>query len=196
MSKHLIYADYDHDGIFIYQAYNHAIADSTLLIGRLGGGGFKRERMTWIKPSFGWMLYRAGYARKPDQERILKIKLHHRGFLQALAWAVESSWNRRLYTNESDWKAALAAAPARAQWDPDRDLYGTKLERRAIQIGLRGIALDAYINEWIIHIEDVTMLARSIGAHVQARQPLVELRVPDERLYLVNDVLLQRIGGN
>ncbi|HBB34945.1 MAG TPA: hypothetical protein DDZ80_20145 [Cyanobacteria bacterium UBA8803] len=28
------------------------------------GKGFSLHRMTWIKPSLGWMLYRSGYATK------------------------------------------------------------------------------------------------------------------------------------
>merc|ERR1711963_806137 len=33
--------------------------------------------MTWIKPSFAWMMYRSGYGRKPNQTNVLKIKLGH-----------------------------------------------------------------------------------------------------------------------
>ena len=33
--------------------------------------------MTWIKPSLAWVLYRSGYARKHNQQRILKVKLGH-----------------------------------------------------------------------------------------------------------------------
>ena len=32
--------------------------------------------MTWIKPSFAWMLYRCGYGRKHAQSRVLKLKPH------------------------------------------------------------------------------------------------------------------------
>ncbi|MGW7541114.1 DUF4291 family protein [Streptomyces sp. NPDC054770] len=46
---------------------------------------FERERMTWIKPSFLWMMYRSGWARKPNQERILRIDMDRAGFERALA---------------------------------------------------------------------------------------------------------------
>ena len=45
----------------------------TWYIQAFGGPDFKPDRMTWIKPSFAWMLYRAGYGSKHGQENILKV---------------------------------------------------------------------------------------------------------------------------
>jgi hypothetical protein len=36
--------------------------------------------MTWIKPSFLWMMYRCGWATKPGQERVLAIQITREGF--------------------------------------------------------------------------------------------------------------------
>lgn len=47
-----IRASYDKDTIRIYQAFSDQIADSTLLHGHFQSPPFKKERMTWIKPSF------------------------------------------------------------------------------------------------------------------------------------------------
>lgn len=193
MPERQIYAAYDDTGIYVYQAFNPAIAQAALENGTFGGGGFKLDRMTWIKPSFGWMLYRAGYALKEHQQCILKIKLHHAGFQQALRWAVETSWNPHVYASEAEWQEQLKHAPVRVQWDPDRNLKGSKLERRAIQIGLRGKAVYAYVNEWIIGLEEVTELAHQIGNQVQERRP-IEVSVPEERLYPVDDELTYRLG--
>ena len=79
MPEQRIYAHYDDQGIFVYQAYKPSIVKAALEKGTFGAG-FNRERMTWIKPSFAWMLYRSGYATKTRQEAILKIKLTHEGF--------------------------------------------------------------------------------------------------------------------
>eukprot|EP00929_Paragymnodinium_shiwhaense_P006719 TRINITY_DN110694_c0_g1_i1.p1 TRINITY_DN110694_c0_g1~~TRINITY_DN110694_c0_g1_i1.p1 ORF type:complete len:311 (-),score=26.58 TRINITY_DN110694_c0_g1_i1:487-1419(-) len=68
--------EWDAEGVYFYQAYRAEIADWALEHGRFGGP-WNPTRMTWIKPSFAWMLYRAGYGRKPGQERILRIKLSH-----------------------------------------------------------------------------------------------------------------------
>merc|ERR1712013_714378 len=40
--------------------------------------------MTWIKPSFAWMMYRSGYGRKPNQTNVLKIKLGHEAVAELL----------------------------------------------------------------------------------------------------------------
>ena len=70
-------AEYDEEGVYFYQAYNDNIAFWALENQKLGGPDFKPDRMTWIKPNFAWMLYRSGYGRKMNQNRILKIKLSH-----------------------------------------------------------------------------------------------------------------------
>ena len=59
-------AVYDAETIRVYQAYSDEIADAALAAGTFVAP-FKRDRMTWIKPSFLWMMYRSGWARKdPD----------------------------------------------------------------------------------------------------------------------------------
>ena len=75
--ENVIQAEYDEEGVYFYQAFNDAIADWALEHQSLGGPLYKPERMTWIKSSFAWMLYRSGYASKHNQNRILKIKLSH-----------------------------------------------------------------------------------------------------------------------
>lgn len=192
MSELQIYAAYDDEGIYVYQAFRPSIAQAALAQGSFGGGGFSMERMTWVKPSLGWMLYRAGYAAKDGQEYILKIKLRHDGFRQALDWAVASTWNPSVFETEDAWQHALKQSPVRLQWDPDRDLHGEKLERRAIQLGLRAQAVHAYVNEWIIGLEDVTPLAHAIKAAKDGHQAMPA--VPEERAYPVNDLLIRRLG--
>ena len=83
MSERQIYAAYDDEGVYVYQAFKPSIVKAALDKGTFGAG-FNMERMTWIKPSFGWILYRSGYATKTRQEAILKIKLTHEGFLKIL----------------------------------------------------------------------------------------------------------------
>ena len=54
-----IYAVYDAKTVRVYQAYSYKIADEIKRLGRFGEN-FKLERMTWIKPSFLWMMNRCG----------------------------------------------------------------------------------------------------------------------------------------
>jgi len=183
LSERQIYADYDTQGIFVYQAFTPSIVQAALTKGTFGAG-FGLDRMTWIKPSLGWMLYRSGYASKPNQEAILKIKLSHAGFLEILRRSIESTFSPQVYASEGEWTQALHRSEVRHQWDPERHIKGHKLERRAIQIGIRGETVRSYVNEWIIGLEDVTPLAQAIGAAVRNKRPLPD--VPEERVYPVD----------
>lgn len=63
---------YDAHTITLYQAYSAEITERALTAGTFVAP-FKLDRMTWIKPSFLWMMYRSGWATKPGQERVLAI---------------------------------------------------------------------------------------------------------------------------
>jgi len=77
-------AEWDDEGVYFYQAYRDEIADYALEHQRFGGEHWNPSRMTWIKPSFGWVLYRSGYGGKAGQERILKVKLGHAALAELL----------------------------------------------------------------------------------------------------------------
>lgn len=79
--QHQIRALYDERTIRVYQAYSDEIADSAIAHGSFVSPPFKMDRMTWIKPSFLWMMYCAGWGFKDaDQRRILAIDISHEGF--------------------------------------------------------------------------------------------------------------------
>jgi hypothetical protein len=187
-----IYAASDEEGIYVYQAFTPQIVQAALEKGTFGQG-FSLDRMTWIKPSFAWMLYRSGYGSKLNQEAILKIKLSHEGFLKILGESVETSYNQQVYATESEWQRALKTSLVRHQWDPERYFtLGKHPTRRAIQIGIRGWVVQSYVDEWIIGLEEVTELARAIKRAHELKQPFPS--VPEERIYPVGDQLTQRLG--
>ena len=154
-----IIADYDDEGLFVYQAFKPGIVEEALRQGTFGKG-FNLERMTWIKPSFGWMLYRSDYAKAHRQEGILKIKLPHEAFLSILRQAVPTAFDRRVHSTEAEWRTALRNTDVRVQWDPDRDWQLRRLSRRAIQLGLQGAVVRQYVGS-IIGLESVTALAHA-----------------------------------
>jgi hypothetical protein len=161
MTKFEIRARFDDRIVRVYQAYNDAIADAALEAGRFVAP-FKRERMTWIKPSFNWMMHRSGFAAKPDQERILAIDILREGFDWALENAVLSSYQTSLHASYDDWKAALPGSPVRVQWDPERDWRLEAVpETRSLQVGLSGAAAAKYVDEWTVDITDVTLQAHA-----------------------------------
>jgi Domain of unknown function (DUF4291) len=160
MPEHTIRAIFDDKTIRVYQAYRPEIAEPALAAGRFVPP-FKMGRMTWIKPSFNWMMYRSGFASKPGQEFVLGIDITREGFEWALANAARSSFMPGVHLSHEAWKAEVESKPVRVQWDPERDwklepIQGT----RAIQIGLSGEAVERYVRDWTVRIEDVTPIAR------------------------------------
>lgn len=162
-----IRALFDADTITVYQAYSPQIAEPALAAGTFAAG-FKRDRMTWIKPSFLWMMYRSGWATKPGQERVLAIRIRRHGFEWALANGALSHYVPDVHGDRAAWKQSLRA-PVRIQWDPERGLHLQPLAHRTIQIGLSGKAVDRYRDEWIVGIDDVSPLVHEIHALVLAR---------------------------
>lgn len=163
MSAHVIRASFTEKTVRVYQAYRPEIAIPALNAGRFVPP-FKMGRMTWIKPSFNWMMYRSGYATKPGQEFILGIDIKREGFDWALEHATLSSFNGTVHGSPEQWTNSLATKCVRIQWDPERDWRLNVIEGvRAIQIGLSGEAVVRYVNEWIVNIEDMTPTARKLA---------------------------------
>ncbi len=144
------------DSIYVYQAFNHSIANYAMANQAFGGNAYSFERMSWIKPNFLWMMYRAGWAGKENQERILAIKMKKRGFIDLLKNGVYANYQPALYKTQENWKSQLKTSEVRIQWDPDHNPSGAKLERRAVQIGIRGAMLQKFNNEFINEIIDLT----------------------------------------
>lgn len=144
------------DTIIVYQAFNHQIADYAIAHQKFGGSAYSFSRMTWIKPNFLWMMYRAGWATKPHQERILAIKISKTGFFELLEQGVYSSFKYEVYDTKENWQNALSQSEVRIQWDPDHNPNGDKLDRRAVQIGIKGDALAEFNATYIQEIIDIT----------------------------------------
>jgi len=186
--------EWDDEGVFVYQAYNDCIADWALAHQQFGGPGFCPRRMTWIKPSFAWVLYRSGYGQKHGQTRILKIKLPHDALAEILCQCQCVDTNKA--TRKSKAHKDQDISNGRVQWDPERDLMSAdgkeprKLLRcRAIQIGLAG-SLSEFFVKHIISIQDVTKLAHRVRqAHTCKKKDdmsrlLAELPLPIESPYM------------
>lgn len=190
--KHII-AQSDDETITVYQAYNNAIAKFAIANQKFGGNSYSFSRMTWIKPNFMWMMYRAGWATKENQERILAIKIKHEGFNKILREAVHSSFQGSIYKSHEEWKARLAASKVRLQWDPDHNPRGSKLERKAIQLGIRGVTLHQLNKEWITEISDVTDFVKE--QHTFAKGDFSKLEVPFERVQVYKDqAIIDNLG--
>ncbi|GJP59533.1 hypothetical protein CLOP_g12438 [Closterium sp. NIES-67] len=177
-----IRASFTESTVRVYQAYSRSIAAPASQCNHFASSpGFKLGRMTWIKPSFCWMAYRAGYSLKDaGQERILAIDLKRECFDRILESAVlaknqgdaSSSANRshnETHCNEGNRPDNRNSMNPRnssqvvVQWDPERDVLLNRLPYRSIQIGLRGDAASAYARgEYIARIADVTDVFREV----------------------------------
>jgi hypothetical protein len=141
------------------------------------------DRMTWIKPSFLWMMYRAGWGFKDEgQRRILAIDMSREGFEWALAHSCPSHPEPSM--SHQDWTNLKDASPVRVQWDPERDLHLQPLSYRAIQIGLSGEAVPLFVNQWIKRITDIADLANVIHGLVKDdKLDQAQALLPVERPY-------------
>jgi hypothetical protein len=190
--RHIL-AQYDAESVVVYQAYRPAIGHFAAQHGHFGGSHFSFERMSWIKPNFLWMMYRCGWAAKEGQEVVLAVRLQRAGFDAILAEAVHSSYVAAVYGDAATWQAAVNRSNVHLQWDPDHNPAGAKLERRAIQLGLRGPALARYAREWVLDIEDISAFVREQAPH--AHPPYTHLRTPHEEVYPVADpIVAARLG--
>jgi hypothetical protein len=182
--RHIL-AQYDHEKVVVYQAYSPEIGHFAAQHGYFGDG-FSLNRMSWIKPNFLWMMFRSGWGTKPGQEVVLAVWLKRNAFDSILAQAAHSMYQPNVYDSYAAWQADVPHSPVRLQWDPDHHPSGAKLERRAIQLGLRGPVLASYAREWIVRLEDISPLVSEQRQHVNNRR-YAELLTPRETVYPVPD---------
>ncbi|EOC1289847.1 DUF4291 domain-containing protein [Cronobacter muytjensii] len=182
-----IRAYYTDDFIRVYQAFSDEIAESALENKTFASPPFSMSRMTWIKPSFLWMMYRSGWAKKDSkQKRILAIDISHTGFREMLKSGVLSSHGECHHNSLDNWRADIKKSDVIIQWDPERDIYLNKLNYRTIQIGLRNQAVEDYCKKWIINILDVTSHVEKMKEYIDAGdiQSAISL-LPQERTYKI-----------
>ncbi|MFD5467774.1 DUF4291 domain-containing protein [Kitasatospora sp. NPDC127059] len=193
--KHQIRALHTAATVTVYQAYAPEIGLPAALDGRFPAT-WQRDRMTWIKSSFLWMMYRCGWAAKEGQETVLALEITREGFEWALENACLAHYEHGLHPDRATWKRQLKRAPARVQWDPERDLHLQPLAHRSLQLGLAGEAAERYAEEWIVSISDVTTLAHTIHAHVRdGALDAAHQLLPVERPYPASDRLLAHLRG-
>ncbi|WP_327681536.1 DUF4291 domain-containing protein [Kitasatospora sp. NBC_00458] len=179
-----IRADFDATTVTVYQAYAPAVAEPAVAAQRFVPP-FSFGRMTWIKPSFAWLMHRSNWARKPGQERILAVRITRAGWEEALGRAVLTTAD----------PAALGRAEVHVQWDPERSLRGAALNHYSIQVGVGRTLIRAFSEEWITGITDLTPQVRKIAALVQGgRAAQAQRLLPPERPYPLPGPLAARLG--
>ena len=151
--------------------------------------------MTWIKPSFTWVMHRSCWGSASGQERVLAVRLCRAGFAEALAHACLSSFHPAVHDSYGSWRDQLRRSDIRVQWDPERTWVLRPLPYRTIQIGLTGHAVTRYVGSWICDVSDVTELAHAARDLVYAGQiEAARALVPTETEVFVGDDVRRRLG--
>lgn len=183
--RHIL-AQYDEETIIVYQAYRPEIAQYAVTHGQLGGAEFSYTRMSWIKTTFLWMMYRSGWGTKEHQEVTLALRLRRNFFEELLREAVASTWDQDQFATREEWTKALSRSSVRLQWDPDHHPSGAKIERRAIQLGLRGASLEAFGKREIVEVIDLSNFVTEQRNRLAAAG-VTALQTPRERIYQPTD---------
>ncbi|KAK9789672.1 putative ATP-dependent RNA helicase DHX8 [Seiridium cardinale] len=197
-----IRAVYDDETITVYQAYNADIASEAVKHQNLNASPlFKPVRMTWIKPSWCWMMYRSGYSYKDEnQERILALKMRQEDFLNLLKKSKLTTEKTEGPEDGEKGGSSAGGAEVKVQWDPERTARLGRLDYRSIQIGIRGSLRTEWVDKWIVEIQDVTERARALKVALDenpesADQALVERGLmPLERAFEVSSSLREVLG--
>ncbi|WP_379966899.1 DUF4291 domain-containing protein [Epilithonimonas sp. UC225_85] len=182
---HHIMAQFDDEKIVVYQSYRKSIGKFAVK-NQYFGGEFSLERMTWIKPNFLWMMYRNGWGTKGNQECVLAIYLKIDAFKRYLENAVYSSYDESMDFSREEWQEQINESSVRLQWDPDHNPFGNKLERRAIQIGLRNEFTRSFAKNDILLIEDISDFVKEQHQFI-LNNDLDKLIIPEEKALLFDD---------
>lgn len=188
-----IRADFDRETIVIYQAYSPAIAEPALKAQRFVPP-FSVGRMTWIKPSFLWLMHRSNWGQKKDQERTLAVRIKRSGWDKALSLAVLTSFDNQLFRTPDEWRTAFESAAVHLQWDTERSLRGAPLQQFSIQIGLGRQIINEYVQDWIVSIEDLSSKVAKLNELLQSGQADKAKRLlPPEKIYPLTSNIAHRL---
>ena len=192
-AEHEIRANFDRETLVIYQAYSPMIADAALKAQRFISP-FSFYRMTWIKPSFLWLMHRSNWGQKGGQERVLAVRLKRTGWEKALSLAVLTSFEPSVFRSPEEWHEQFQQAQVHLQWDPERSLRGAGLPYYSIQVGLSRHIIREYVEEWITGIEDFTPRVRKIYDLLQRGQAdKAKRQLPPEQVYPVSVEMARRL---
>lgn len=179
-----IRANYDRDTIVMYQAYSDAIADPAIKEQRFHSP-FSLTRMTWIKPSFFWLMHRSNWAQKANQTRILAVHIKRASWEKALSLGVLTSPERHIHGSGENWEQLFNKAIVHVQWDTERSQKGAALNYFSIQVGLSRHIIQEFVDEWVVKIDDFTPLVHKLNKLRRTGDKNFSKYLPTEKLYPV-----------
>lgn len=194
MTKHYeVRANFDKDTIVMYQAYGEQIAKPAFAQ-QTFVAPFSFNRMTWIKPSFLWLMHRSQWGQKSNQNYILAVRITRAGWEEALSLGVLTAYEKSTHPNVTAWREQFEQAQVHVQWDPERSLKGADLGVDSIQVGLSRHIIRRFVDEWVVAIEDYTPLVRKIHGHLQRGDiKNAKKHLPPEKSYPVPSAIGQHL---
>jgi hypothetical protein len=191
---HEIRADFNATTIVVYQAFSVEIA-APALKAQTFVEPFSFTRMTWIKPSFLWLMERSRWGQSKGQDCILAIRITREGFERALRLSVLTSPDKKIHQSTEQWELEMKSAPVMVQWDPERSLHGQKLMHRSLQVGVGRSQLTDYTQRWITEIRDLTALTQKLRELRRTGDyKLAERLLPVQRPYPTPLDIKRRLG--
>ena len=189
-----IRAEFDNKTITVYQAYNKNIALPAIKNNKFEKP-FSFNRMTWIKPSFLWLMERTNWGNQSNQDYILGSMIKREYWEKALSLGVLTDPDKNVYSNGYEWEKQFKEAKVHIQWDPERTFKGVKLQERTIQVGISRFLIEEYNRDWIVEIVDLTPLVKKMYLlRKSGKYKEVKRLLPKERIYPLNKNLKKRIG--
>lgn len=194
MPKHYeIRADFDAKTIVVYQAYSTNIGIPALKNQKFVAP-FSFNRMTWIKPSFLWLMHRSNWGQKANQEMILAVRITREGWDEALSKGVLTGYQPSVHTNFQAWQEQFEKAHVHIQWDPERSIKGADLQIDSIQVGLSRHIIQKFVDEWIVEIKDYTPLVHKIYQLLRKGDlQNAKRHLPPEKVYSVPDTIAKQL---
>jgi hypothetical protein len=142
--------------------------------------------MTWIKPSFLWLMHRSNWAQKSGQEYILAVRIKRDAWEKALSLGVLTGYEAGIHASYQQWEQQFAAAKVHIQWDPERSIRGADLGINSIQVGISRFLIEEYVQDWMIALSDYTPLVHKIHGFLKAGElDKAKKLLPRERPYPV-----------
>jgi Domain of unknown function (DUF4291) len=188
-----IRASYDRETFVVYQAYSAAIADAAIKAQKFVEP-FSFGRMTWIKPSFLWLMHRSNWGNKSGQERILAVTISRAGWESALSRAVLTVFEPSVFRSKPEWADQFAAAKVVVQWDPERNLRGAALNYYSIQVGISRHVIREFVDDWTIRIEDLSPKVAKLHSLLRAgKTDEAKKHLPVERRYELPSQIARRL---
>ena len=180
----------DSKTIVVYQSLSREISRPAIKNKRFAAP-FDFNRLSWVKPSFLWTMHRTNWGRLDDC--ILGVRIDRVGLFGLLSESVSAKYESIQFPKKCKWDKLVRKNGVLTQWDPEYDLMDCRMNRMAIQIGLRGDALKFYASDLIVEINDLTDFVREQRNRIQSRR-LDEVVVPLEQVVQVDSSLANWLG--